>query len=111
MFQILADFLGKTREEIEIISNDVFRVNSEFARSKNLLRDIIVQLTSSRIRDQILMKHSQNPLEIQGGKILFMKELPKEIIQSRRSYKKIVDKLKGDNVRYRWELPEGLSFV
>lgn len=52
-------------------------MKSEFAQSKNLPSDIIVQLTM-RIQDMILMKPYKEPMEIAGGK-----ELPREVVQAR----------------------------
>lgn len=40
-----------------------------------------------------------------------MKELPKEVISARKNYKKLTEKLNLENTRYRWEIPEGLSFT
>lgn len=60
------------------------------------------------MRDQILAKHYQNPLEVQGKRITIMKELPKEVVQKRRDYKKLTDKLRPEDIRYRWEIPESL---
>lgn len=62
----------------------IYRVNSEFAKSKNLPRDIVVQLTMGQMRDMILLKHSQEPLEIRAKQIVIMKEIPKEIFQTRK---------------------------
>lgn len=39
-----------------------------------------------------------------------MKDLPKSILQQRKKFKKLTDKLKHRNVRFRWEILEGLSF-
>lgn len=40
-----------------------------------------------------------------------MKELPKEIVQRRKNYRKLVEQLNMEHVRYRWLVPEGLHFM
>lgn len=37
---VLAEFLGKTEEEIETHCDDIYRVNSEYARKKNIYPEI-----------------------------------------------------------------------
>lgn len=39
-----------------------------------------------------------------------MKELSRNVLQDRRKYKKLTYKLRQLNIRYRWEIPEGVSF-
>lgn len=47
----------------------------------------------------------------QGKRIRIMKELLKEIVQRRKYYRKLVEKLNSEHVRYRWLIPECLSFM
>lgn len=47
----------------------------------------------------------------QGKQIRILKELPKEVVQTRKNYKMLIEKLISDGVRYRWQIPEGLSFM
>lgn len=39
-----------------------------------------------------------------------MKQLPRNVLQNRKKYRKLTDKLKQLNIRYRWEIPQGVSF-
>lgn len=71
---------------------------------------MIVQLLTKRMREDILRKHCKNPLEIDGKRIIIMKELSRQVLQERKKYRKLTEKLRLKNIRYRWELPEGLSF-
>lgn len=39
-----------------------------------------------------------------------MRELPRQVLTERKSFRKLTDKLKN-NIRFRWELPIGISFT
>lgn len=44
----------------------IYRVNSQNAQKKNLLRDVIVQLLTRRMKEGILRKQYNEPLKIDG---------------------------------------------
>lgn len=111
MIEILAEFLEISAEEVESKCDDIYRVNSEFARRKNLPRDVIVKLLTHNLRDSIFARHYQEPLEIAGKKIKIWRELPKVMIKQRKEYKQLVEKLRSEQIRYRWEMPRGISFM
>lgn len=48
----------------------------------------MVQLRTKRMRDMILSKHYKEPMEIMEKQIRIMKELPREVLQARKNYKK-----------------------
>lgn len=106
---LLADFLQKSCEEIDNNCEVVYRVNSEFAKLKKLPRDVIIQLATKRLRDEILDRQTREPLMDKGKQVRIMKELPKQILQNRRNYRKLIEKLSTEHVRYRWLIPEGVN--
>lgn len=88
-----------------------YRVNSAYATSKKLPRDIVIQLTTVRKKEEILKQHFETLLEIDNRQILVLKEIPKKkALNKRKRYKELTDYVKGKNIYYIWELPEGLSF-
>ncbi|XP_066480638.1 uncharacterized protein PF3D7_1120000-like [Tiliqua scincoides] len=110
VIRILAAFIDLQPEEMEYQCDMVYRINSQYARQKNLSRDIIVQLPTKRTKEEILRKQYRDPLKVEGTEIGIMKELPRKIMQDRKKYRKLTDKLRGKGVRYRWEIPQRLSF-
>lgn len=50
-------------------------------------------------------------MEIDNKRILLLKEIPKKALTKWKKYKEIIEFLRNKNVRYRWELPEGVSFT
>lgn len=111
VLEMLAELLEISTDEVQKEIEEIYRINSEFARIKNLPRDVIIKVTSYKIRDLILSRHFQEPLESQGKKVKIWKELPREVLQQRKSFRQLVEKLKKDQVRFRWELPVGISFI
>lgn len=83
----------------------------EIDRGANLPQDVIANVLSKTLKEEILRQSYTKPIEYRNKKVLIMKELPKQLIEDRRTYKKLVDILKGKDKRFRWELPTGLSFV
>ena len=110
MTEVLADYLGKEEEEIVAILDVAYRVNSRIATQRKLPRDVIVQFTTRNMKERIVTKQFQDPLEIDGKTIIIMKELPRSVLLDRKKYRVLIQTLKDMNIRYRWELPEGVSF-
>lgn len=47
---------------------------------------------------------------VDNKRILVLKEIPKRALNKRKRYKELTEYLKGKNIYYWWELPEGHSF-
>lgn len=94
MVNIISEFLEMPQEEVEKEYDDIYRVNSEFARQKKLPRDIIVRVITHKMRDLIFVRHYQDPLEVLGKRIKIWKELPRDLIKQRKEFKQLVDKLR-----------------
>lgn len=43
--------------------------------------------------------------------MIILRELPREVILHLKKFRKLVENLKKKNVRFRWELPTGISFM
>lgn len=84
MLNILSEFLEKPQEELEQMCDKIYRVNSEYARMKKLPRDIIVKVTTHKMRYYILSRHFQEPMEVLGKRIKIWKELSREVIQQQQ---------------------------
>lgn len=54
MIKILAEFVNKPMDEIEGNCEEIYRVNSEYAQTKNIPR--VIRLVSRKIKDIILEK-------------------------------------------------------
>lgn len=108
---ILSELLELPPEEIQQTLDLVYRVNSNFAKQNKLPRDIIIQFTTLRKKEEFLRKHYETPLEVDNKKILVLKEILRKALSRRKNYKKLIDFLASKNIRYRWDLPEGLSFA
>lgn len=111
MVNIISEFVELPMKEIERELDVVYRVNSEFARKKNLPRDIIVKVLTHKMRDLIFTRQFKEPMEVKGKYIKIWKELPRDLIKQRREFKQLVDRLRQEQVKYRWEIPCGLSFL
>lgn len=111
MATILIEFLEKPEEEIKQSLDLAYRVNSAFATSKKLPMDVIIQLTTIRKKEEILKRQFDTPMEIDNRKILILKEVLKKVLTKRKKYKELIEYLKKKNISYRWELPEGVSFL
>lgn len=111
MVNIIAEFLEMSPNEVERKCDVIYRVNSNFAKQKKLPRDIVVNLITHKMCDLILAKQYQEPMEIMGKQIKIWKELLRELIKQRKEYRQLTDKLRQEQVRYRWEIPRGVSFM
>lgn len=110
MVNILSEFLELPQNDVEKECDEIYRVNSEFASIKKLPRDIIVKVVTHKMRDAILSKQYKEPMEILGKRIKIWKELPRDVIQQRKEFKQLLERLRHEQIRYRWEIPRGISF-
>lgn len=92
---ILSEFLEQAVEQIQSSLDLAYRVNSAYAVSKKLPRDIVIQLTTVRKKEEILKQQFEKPLEIDNKKVLVLKEIPKKALNKRKRYKDLTDYLKG----------------
>lgn len=107
----LANFLGEQVDNISYNFEAIYRVNSNYASQKKLPRDVVVQMISRKIKEDIITKSFRETLEIYGKPVKILKELPRKVIRARRNYRQLTEKLKEFKIRFRWENPEGLSFL
>lgn len=112
MVELISEFLNQGVEAVEAKINLVYRVRSFYAEKKNQPQDVIVQfIMGKKIKNGILREQFKNPLEIVWGGIIVMKELPRAMVQDRKNVKKLTEKLRKLNIRFRWEIPDELSFT
>lgn len=111
MVNIISEFLEMPLDDVERECDDIYRVNSDFARVKKLPRDIIVRVITHKMRNLIFNRHYQEPLEVLGNRIKIWKELPKDLIKQRKEFKKLIDKFRQEQMQYRWEIQYGVSFL
>lgn len=107
---LLANYLGEQLEDMTLNLETVYRENSTVATQNKLPRDIVVQLTSKKLKEEIIAKSYKEPLEIEGKTIRILKELLKKVMENRKEFRPLTEKLKKLKIRFRWEIPTGLSF-
>lgn len=111
IINMFVELTEKPIEEIEKGMDQVFRIKLRAGRRTNYPQDVIVNVLSKTLKEEILRQSYAKPIEYRNEKVLIMKELPRQIVEDRKSYKKLTDNLKGKNKRFRWELPRGLSLT
>lgn len=109
MAALLAEFMDDQNDAFKDELDLVYRVNSSFAEKKKLPRDIIIQFVTSRTKD-VLKQQYKEPLEVDGKRILILEEIPRKALALRKKYRKLVDILTNQNIKYQWDLLEGITF-
>lgn len=108
---ILAELLEKSPELIDANLDQIYRLRLRFAEKEGVPRDVIVNTTTKKLKEEILRQCYENPIEYKGRKVIIMKELPRQVILQRKKFKKLIEVLKKKKIRFRWELPEGVTFI
>lgn len=57
-------------------------------------RDVLVNMLTKKMKDEILKLSFLNPMEVKGKKVIIMKELPKQLLVDRKIFRKLTDRLK-----------------
>lgn len=89
--ELLAEYLGEKADEVMYNLDLVYRVNSSYATQNNIPRDIVVQFSSKRMKEDILTKSYKDPLEFEGKTVKVLKELFQKVTESRKQFKPMVD--------------------
>lgn len=92
--ELIAEYLEEQQDEVRYNLEQVYRVNSKYAMQNQIPRDVVVQFSSRKMKEELLNKIYKDPLEYEGQTIRVLKELPKKVTESRKQFKPIVDKLK-----------------
>lgn len=72
---------------------------------------MIINCLSKNLKEEIIKQNYDNPIEVKGKKVTIMKELPRQVIAQRRTFKSLTDKLRKKKMRFRWEIPSGINFI
>ncbi|XP_048343025.1 uncharacterized protein LOC125427530 [Sphaerodactylus townsendi] len=107
----LQEIWDMEEKEVKREIDRLYRVNSRVARDKKLPRDIILSCVRKCLRDEVLRFHSRQPLQIDGKRLIILKEVPLSIQRRRKDYKLLTDMLRSNNITFRWIIPEGISFM
>lgn len=77
VINVVAELLELNPEEIDKRLDYVFRLQSPYVNKEKIPRDIIVNVTSKQLKDQIIQQSLQNPIEYKGRKVMILRELPR----------------------------------
>nr|XP_028593332.1 uncharacterized protein LOC114600806 [Podarcis muralis] len=104
----IAKFWGLAEEkDFKIVT--AFRLGRVAKKDKP--RDCLIILRSRQEKENILGLHFKNSLVIQGKKAEIFRDIPKQLLDLRATYKDLATLLRNNTIPYRWEFPQGLSFT
>ena len=111
MVTALSDLVGIQQLEMDKMIDTVYRTNSAYAKKRKEPGDCLILFTSRTIKDRILQSHFQKQLVIDDQKVLILKEIPVSLLVKRKPYKYLTEVLRRNRIHFRWEFPEGISFM
>ncbi|KAJ7329742.1 hypothetical protein JRQ81_015916, partial [Phrynocephalus forsythii] len=106
--EALAEAIGLEFPEMVKEIEQVYRVNSRFARENKVPREVHVKFIRRAVRDMILRASSDKPLKCQGQEILVLKQIPWKVRDVRKHYQFLTVKLNEKRINFRWLVPEGI---
>lgn len=107
----LAEWMGMTVEEMAKNVQSAFRMRVSSTRVKKYTGDCLITFKDKEMRNKILLRNREKRLNIEGNYIIIFKDVPIRLLKRRDSYKLLVQALKKNKIEFRWEFPEGLSFI
>lgn len=107
----LALWLEIPIEEMANAVQSAFRLKAKSARNKKFVGDCLVTFKEREMRNMILQKNRGKRLNIDGNYVIIFKDIPVRLLKRRDSYKELVQTLKRNNIEFKWEFPEGISFT
>lgn len=107
----LSSFLNLGTERAPTIVT-AYRVGPISAIKPNYPRDIILQFMFAKEREAVLQAaRSTSQVQFKGTTILFLLDLPLEILLKRKTLRPITDKLKEKKIRFRWNAASEIVVV
>lgn len=107
----LASFLNLGADRAPTIAA-AYRVGPASAAKPNYPRDIILQFMFSKEREAVLQAaRSVSQIQFKGTTIMFLLDLPPEILLKRKMLRPITDQLKGKKIRFRWNAASEIVVV
>lgn len=84
LIKILSELLEKSEEEVDKGLDQVFRLRSRYAEREGIPQDVMVNVLTQRMKEEILRQSYENPIEFKGKRVIIMRELPREVIVQRK---------------------------
>lgn len=106
---IFVECTERSPEEIEKELDQIYRLKSLYSEQKKIPKDVPVNFLTKKLKDEKIKQSFLNLIEYKGKKVLIRRELPKQVILESKRFRKLTDKLRGGNLRFRWEFPMGVS--
>lgn len=103
--------MEKMPEEVDKGLDLIYRLKSRYVERQGISQDVVINCVSKILKEELLKQIYDNPIEYKDKRVMIMTELPRQVILQRKTFKGLIEKLKKKNVRFRWELPLGVSFV
>lgn len=98
----LSSFLNLGEDQTPTIVA-AFRVGPVTAIKPNFPRDIVLQFLFAKDREAVLQAaRSVSRVQFKGTPILFLLDLPPEVLLKRKNLRPITEKLKERKIRFRW---------
>lgn len=103
-----AKYLDLSEESVDLQIKKIFRINSTFAKERNLSRDTAICFTNSRIREKLCQLSYEEKMVIEGKEIEIFRDMPAYVLKKRQDYRFLTQLLQRKEIRYRWEKVEGI---
>lgn len=111
MCKILAEFLRREEERMSWDMDQIYRVNSNYARIHNVPREVHVKFLKRETRDEILRTQRGGALKFKDKQVIILKQIPRKIREMRKRYYFLSGKLYLKGIMFRWLMPEGLLIL
>ncbi|XP_053229024.1 glutamic acid-rich protein-like [Podarcis raffonei] len=108
----IAQWLGMEVEEVRKTIQNVFRIKTRSAKAKKFPGDCLIIFKHTEIKNLILQKNREKRLIIiiDGNFIIIFRDVPLRLLKKRDHYKPLTQILRKNQIEFKWEFPEGISF-
>lgn len=108
MAGIIAESLQRDKQEIMNELDEVYRIQTNYARRHKLPREVHIRFARKKIRDIVYNITREEPMIYKGKEIITLKQIPRRVREQRKDYRFLAAQLNKRNILFRWILPEGM---
>lgn len=111
MVGLIAEALQRDKREIINELDEVYRVQTNYAKCHHLLREVHIRFACKKVRD-IIYRITRDELMIYHEKeIIMLMQVPRRIQEQRKDYRFLASLLNRKKILFRWITPEGMSIT
>lgn len=85
---LISKLTEQEADKVDKALDQVFGSKSLYAEQRKIPRDVLVNVLTKKMKEEILNQSIWNPIKVKGRKVFIMKELQRQVLAGRKTFRK-----------------------